>query len=185
MEKGVSVLPIHRTQNQGDYDGNPDQKERFGYFAALMGPVAEVFNMMPLDQVRTLVRTKFDVLWPGFSKEIQGIEFYRFHPAPSPRGRQAARALTSQMKFESQITKCIWWGFRDLHSDGAFYSAMRSLNSKAREPKEMTTFIWRPHTRSIFFMASAGLVKNTSPKCRLRDFVCIRSGQGRRSEFLL
>lgn len=125
-----SVLPILSDSELGViYEGNPDQDIKTKVISLLIyGHQADAFNMLPLDNVRTAIKGAFDRIWPGFSKEIEAIEFYRFHPraiAAWPVGRSRFDALSQEIR---KPENHIYFGgdFTETsHSDGAFISAER------------------------------------------------------------
>ncbi|MBI2604984.1 MAG: FAD-dependent oxidoreductase [Deltaproteobacteria bacterium] len=129
-KNGVSFLPILSDSALGViYDGNPDQQTKTKIVSLLAtGDQAEAFNMMPLDQVRAIIHTAFDKLWPGFSKEIQTIEFYRYHPraiAAWPVGRSRFDELSEEIRRPENRVYLAGDFTEDSHSSGAFVSASR------------------------------------------------------------
>ncbi|MEW6055655.1 MAG: NAD(P)/FAD-dependent oxidoreductase [Bdellovibrionota bacterium] len=128
--KGNSFLPILSDSSLGViYDGNPDQQAKTKILSLLThGPSAEAFNLMPLDQVRGIIKAEFDRLWPGFSKEIHSIEFYRYHPraiAAWPVGRSRFDELSNEIRRPENRIYFAGDFTESSHSDGAFLSAAR------------------------------------------------------------
>jgi monoamine oxidase len=128
--KKVNALPILSDSDLGViYDGNPDQKTSTQILSLLItGHHAEKFTMMPMDEVKKQIMIAFDQLWPEFSKEIQGMEFYRYHPraiAGWPVGRSRFDELSDELRMpENQIY--LAGDFTEgTHSSGAFESASR------------------------------------------------------------
>lgn len=129
-KEGTPFLPILSDSQLGViYDGNPDQKSKTKIVSLLVtGDNAEAFNMMPLDQVRSKIKDEFDRLWPGFSKEILGIEFYRFHPraiAGWPVGRSRYDDLSDEVRRPENGVYLSGDFTEGTHSSGAFLSAVR------------------------------------------------------------
>ncbi len=130
IKKKASILPILSDSDMGViYDGNPDQKGKTRIVSILVtGDAAEAFNMMPLDQVRTNITQGFEKLWPGFGKEIKGIEFYRYHPraiAAWPVGRSRYDELSNEIRKPEHRVYLAGDFTESSHSDGAFLSAAR------------------------------------------------------------
>lgn len=125
-----NILPIISDSDLGViYEGNPDQSADVKLISHLItGSHAEKFTMMSMDEVRKQILAEFDHLWPGFSKEVLGMEFYRYHPraiAGWPVGRsrfdelsEAIRTPENRVYFAGDFTE-------STHSSGAFESAAR------------------------------------------------------------
>jgi monoamine oxidase len=129
-KNGNSLTPILSDSELGViYEGNPDQKTGTKILSLLItGRIAEAFNMTPLDNVRTALKAGFDRLWPGFSKEIQSIEFYRLHPraiAAWPVGRSRYDDLSRELRMPENRVYLAGDFTESSHSDGAFISASR------------------------------------------------------------
>ncbi len=129
-QKKSDILPLLSDSDLGViYEGNPDQKTDTQILSLLVtGYHAEKFTMMPLDEVKKQIMAAFEQLWPGFSKEVQGMEFYRYHPraiAGWPVGRSRFDALSDEIRTpENQIY--LAGDFTEgTHSSGAFQSAAR------------------------------------------------------------
>lgn len=126
----VSFMPILSDSELGViYDGNPDQDTKTKIISLLVtGDHAEAFNMMNLDQVRARIHAAFDKLWPGFSKEIRRIEFYRYHPraiAGWPVGRSRFDALSNDLRLPENHVYLSGDFTEGTHSSGSFISADR------------------------------------------------------------
>jgi len=127
---GQSILPLVSDSDIGVvYDGNFDQKTKSKILSLLItGAVAEAYNLMPLDQVRSRIVAGLDKLWPGLGAEIQDIEFYRFHPkaiAAWPPGRSRFDALSEAIRKPENHMYLAGDFTESSHSDGAFISAAR------------------------------------------------------------
>jgi monoamine oxidase len=131
---GVDALPLLSDSDLGVvYDGNPDQDTKTKIVSLLItGDTAEMYNMMPLDQVRAKLYASFDKLWPGFSKEIQGVEFYRFHPraiASWPVGRSRFDEMSNEIRKPDNHVFLSGDFTEGTHSSGAFVAASRVSKS--------------------------------------------------------
>jgi monoamine oxidase len=136
--KETSILPILSDSELGViYDGNPDQNTPTKIISLLItGDHAEAFNMMPLDEVRARILAGFDRLWPGFSKEVQGVEFYRFHPravAGWPVGRSRFDDLAKEVRRPENRVYLSGDFTEGTHSSGAFKSAYRVVSQILKE----------------------------------------------------
>ncbi len=146
-----SVLPILSDSALGViYDGTPEAKGKTRILSLLItGDFAERFNMTPLEKVREELKAAFDKLWPGMSKEITGIEFYRFHPraiAAWPPGRSRFDDLSEEIRTPDGHVHLAGDFTETSHSDGAFRSAERAvrqilsersaLSTKKKDPKD-------------------------------------------------
>jgi monoamine oxidase len=84
--------------------------------------------MLPLEAVRREINQSFDKLWPGFTEQIQSVEFYRYHPraiAAWPPGRSRYDELSDAVR-EPENRIYLAGDFTETsHSDGAFISAAR------------------------------------------------------------
>lgn len=126
----TSMLPILSDSELGVvYDANPDQKSKTRIVSLLVhGAQAEAFNMMPLDIVRNTISKGVDRLWPGISKHVKGMEFYRLHPraiAGWPVGRSRFDELSNEMRRPENGVYFAGDFTESTHSDGAFLSATR------------------------------------------------------------
>jgi monoamine oxidase len=127
---GASLLPILSDSELGVlYDGNPDQRTGTRVLSLLVtGPQAETFNMMPLDEVRRILRGKLEALFPGIGREIEAIELYRYHPRAVPAwppGRSRFDALSDALRRPEHGLYLAGDFTESSHSDGAFLSAAR------------------------------------------------------------
>ncbi|MGE4232912.1 MAG: flavin monoamine oxidase family protein [Bacteriovoracia bacterium] len=127
---GESYLPLLADNELGVvYEGNPDQNGKLKVISLLIfGSEAEALNMMPLDQVRDRVKTAFDKMWPGFSKHIMDMEFFRFHPRAIgawPVGRSRFDELSQEIRTPENGVYLAGDFTESSHSDGAFLSAAR------------------------------------------------------------
>ncbi len=140
--EGLTALPVLSDSEVGVvYDGNAGQNTAVKILSLLVtGDPAEQFNLMPLDIVRKQIDKKLDHFWPGLSKEIMGVEFFRIHPraiAAWPVGRsrfdegsQAVRAPEGRLYLAGDFTE-------NSHSDGAVRSAYRAVAQiRARDALE-------------------------------------------------
>ncbi len=128
--KGVSSLPILSDSDLGViYDGNPKNIGSTRLLSLLTyGDAAERFNLMPLDAVREQVLASFEKMWPGFSREVSDIEFYRYHPraiASWPVGRSRFDDLSNEVRKPEHGVYFAGDFTESSHSDGAFLSADR------------------------------------------------------------
>ena len=128
---GKSILPIVSDSELGViYFGNPDQEKSKTKIVSLLvsGARAEAFNFMNQDMARTMIIAGFDRIWPGFSKMIKGMEFYRFHPraiAAWPVGRSRFDDLSNEIRKPENNLFLAGDFTESSHSDGAFISAER------------------------------------------------------------
>lgn len=126
----ASALPILSDSELGVvYDGNPDQNGRSRILSLLItGRHAEEFNMSPMGDVRVKILAALEKLFPGIGKQVEGIEFYRYHPraiAAWPPGRSRFDELSDEVR---KPENGIYFGgdfTESSHSDGAFLSAKR------------------------------------------------------------
>lgn len=132
-QKGTPILPILTDSPLGViYDGNEDQKNRQVRVLSLLvtGSNAEQFSgrTLSLDQVRDTLKAEFEKLWPGSSKDIQRMEFWRLHPraiAAWPVGRSRFDALSESLRKPDGRVYFAGDYTESSHSDGAVYSALR------------------------------------------------------------
>lgn len=126
---GQSMLPILTDSSLGViYDGNPEQKGTKILSLLIFGDEAERYNLMALSDVGSEIRSNFEKLWPGFSKEILDLEFYRFHPravASWPVGRSRFDELSNEIRRAENNIHLSGDFTESSHSDGAFLSAER------------------------------------------------------------
>ena len=138
---GNTILPILSDSSLGViYEGTPDAGKNDPKIVSLLvhGDTAERYNLMPLDVVRAELMAAFDKLWPGFSKEVHDVEFYRYHPraiAAWPVGRSRFDDLSNEIRrpengiyFAGDFTE-------SSHSDGAFISAARVVKQIVEKKK--------------------------------------------------
>jgi len=126
----TSILPILSDSELGViYDGNPQQDGPTKILSLLVhGDPAESDNMVPLDQTRKQIGDGLDKLWPGIKEEIEGIEFYRYHPraiAAWPPGRSRFDDLSNEIRRPENNVYLAGDFTESSHSDGAFISAHR------------------------------------------------------------
>ena len=103
------------------------------------GARAEAFNFLNQDQTRAMITGAFDKLWPGFSKMIKGMEFYRFHPraiASWPVGRSRFDDLSNEIRKPENNLHLAGDFTEDSHSSGAFESASRVVSQIIAERKK-------------------------------------------------
>lgn len=129
-KNGNSILPILSDSELGViYFGNPDQKSKTKIISLLVtGARAEAFNFMNEDQTRSMITKGFDRIWPGFSKMMKGMEFYRFHPraiASWPVGRSRFDDLSNEIRKPENNIYFAGDFTESSHSSGAFESAAR------------------------------------------------------------
>lgn len=131
-KNGQSVLPVLSDSKLGViYDGNPDQGKVTKILSLLItGGQAEAFNMMPQETAREEIRAAFEKLWPGLGKEIQEIEFYRYHPraiAAWGVGRSRFDEASEEIRRPENHVHLAGDFTESSHSDGAFISAKRAV----------------------------------------------------------
>lgn len=136
----ASMLPLLSDSELGViYDANPDQNAKTRVVSLLVtGSVAEAFNLMPLDLVRARIGSRLEKLWPGISKEVKGMEFYRFHPraiASWPVGRSRYDTLSNALRQPENGVYFAGDFTESTHSDGAFISAARVAKQIVGEKK--------------------------------------------------
>lgn len=129
---GASILPILSDSELGViYDGNPHQDEPMKILSLLVhGDAAELFNLAPLDTARARIIAGLDQFWPGIKAEIQGMEFYRYHPraiAAWPPGRSRFDQLSNEIRRPENNVILAGDFTETSHSDGAFISADRAV----------------------------------------------------------
>jgi len=127
-----SILPLLTDLELGViYDGNPQQDEPTKILSLLVyGDAAELFNLSPLDQTRTRIANALSELWPGIKADIQGMEFYRYHPraiAAWPPGRSRYDDLSNEIRKPENNLILAGDFTESSHSDGAFISAHRAV----------------------------------------------------------
>lgn len=128
-----SSLPILTDSDLGVvYDGNPAKIGGVQILSLLTyGDAAERFNLMPLDQARAQILQNFEKMWPGLSKEVTDIEFYRYHPraiASWPVGRSRFDELSQEIRRPENRIHLAGDFTESSHSDGAFISAERAVH---------------------------------------------------------
>jgi len=132
-QQGTSFLPILSDSDLGViYEGNPDEKTPTRIVSLLVtGDTAESFNFMSSDLVRQRIYAAFEKLWPGFSQQILGMEFYRIHPraiAGWPVGRSRFDELSQAIRQPEHGVYLSGDFTEGTHSDGAFRSAKRVVH---------------------------------------------------------
>ncbi len=137
---GETILPYLSDSELGViYEGNPDQKSKTKIISLLItGTNAETFNFMNQDQINKILKEKFEKFWPGFSKEIIDMHFYRYHPRaiggwPVGRSRfdelsQALRTPENRLYYAGDFTE-------GTHSSDAVESALRVVRQIKKEKK--------------------------------------------------
>lgn len=133
MKNGDSVLPYLTDSELGViYEGNPDQNSKTKIISLLItGEKAEAFNFMNQDLVNTIIKGSFEKFWPGFSREIMGMEFYRYHPraiAGWPVGRSRFDELSDELRTPEHRLYLAGDFTESTHSSGAILSAQRVVN---------------------------------------------------------
>lgn len=128
--EGESYLPILSDSELGViYDGNPNQDTDTHIVSLLVsGDAAERFNLMSLDDVRAQITAGFQKRWPALAKDIQGMEFYRYHPraiAGWPVGRSRFDELSQEIRRPEHGVYLAGDFTENTHSSGAVLSALR------------------------------------------------------------
>ena len=131
---GQSMLPILSDSELGViYDGNPHQTAPTKVLSLLVhGDHAELFNLQPLDHVRSVILDRLDKFWPGIAQEVSRVEFYRYHPraiAAWPLGRSRFDELSNEIRSPDQSIFLAGDFTESSHSSGAFHSAQRAVAS--------------------------------------------------------
>ncbi|MBL7716282.1 MAG: FAD-dependent oxidoreductase [Bdellovibrionales bacterium] len=138
-----SILPILSDSELGViYDGNRGQENAKTKIISLLitGDHAERYNLMPMDVTRAQLTAKLDQLWPGVSKEIKGMEFFRLHPRAIgawPVGRSRFDEMSNELRRPEGGIHLAGDFTETSHSDGAFLSAKRAVRQilQARKTK--------------------------------------------------
>jgi len=142
IKKEGSILPILSDSVLGViYDGNPDQKKPPVRIISTLvhGDFAEQFNLSRLDDVRKMMVESFDKFWPGFSKYLIDVEFYRYHPRAIsgwPVGRSRMDELSDEIRKPENRVYFAGDFTETTHSDGAFISAQRVAKQIIKEEKK-------------------------------------------------
>ena len=152
--RGRSMLPVLSDSDLGViYDGNPDDigegMRKTGDTPRILslligGDRAERFNFTPLDQARAEIKSAFEKLWPGVSRSIVDMEFYRYHPraiAAWPVGRSRFDQMSDEIRTPENNVYLAGDHTESSHSDGAVNSAMRAVSQIL---KSKTTSIITP-----------------------------------------
>ncbi len=131
-QKGNSLLPLLSDSPLGViYNGNFDPQSKTKILSLLIsGKDAEIFNMMPLDQVRIHLTDSLNHLWNGIQSMIQNMEFYRFHPraiAAWPPRRSRFDALSNEIRRPENNIFLAGDFTESSHSDGALISSARAV----------------------------------------------------------
>lgn len=137
----ASLLPLLSDSELGVvYEGNPDQETKMKIISLLItGSRAEAFNFMNQDQTRAMITAAFERLWPGFSKHITGMEFYRYHPraiAGWPVGRSRYDELSEAIRKPENRVYLAGDFTEGTHSSGAFVSAFRVVDQIKKVEKK-------------------------------------------------
>lgn len=140
---GPETLPILTGSSIGVvYEGYSPQTAGYRLLNLLItGDFGEAFNARTIsfDAVGGQIRAGFEKLWPGFSKHIQRMTFYRYHPraiAGWPVGRSRFDTLSELMRtpegrlyFAGDFTE-------GTHSDDAARSALRVVGQIVESRKK-------------------------------------------------
>ena len=97
---------------------------------------------MPLDQVRETIKKSIERFFPVITKEVKGMEFYRFHPraiAAWPVGRSRFDELSQEIRRPEHRIYFAGDFTESSHSDGAFKSATRVVGQILEENKKNHT----------------------------------------------
>ncbi len=100
------------------------------------GLPAAAFHLAPRETKRKELLAQLDVLWPGFSRFVQGAEFYTYHPAAVPfwppgRSPYDERAQRLFRSFDGLYLAGDY--LVSSHSEGAVVSAQRQARAIAGE----------------------------------------------------
>ena len=149
--RGRSMLPVLSDSDLGViYDGNPDDgTEGSGGAPRILslligGDRAERFNFTPLDKAREEIKSAFDKLWPGLSRSIVDMEFYRYHPraiAAWPVGRSRFDQMSDEIRTPENNVYLAGDHTESSHSDGAVNSATRAVRQILKAKTTSTTTI--------------------------------------------
>lgn len=147
--RGRSMLPILSDSDLGViYDGNPDDEAEVSGGAPRIlslligGERAERFNFTPLDKVREEITSAFDKLWPGLSRSIVDMEFYRYHPraiAAWSVGRSRFDLMSDEIRTPENNVYLAGDHTESSHSDGAVNSATRVVKQILKAKTTSTT----------------------------------------------
>jgi len=131
MHKDESILPILTDSPLGViYEGKSEPDKDAVLNLLVTGAYAERFNsrVNGLEDDRKTLLEAFDKQWPGFSRSVKQMIFYRYHPraiASWPVGRSRFDSLSDSLRapqgriyFAGDFTE-------DTHSNGAAHSAIR------------------------------------------------------------
>jgi monoamine oxidase len=145
------MLPVLSDSDLGViYDGNPDDgAEGSGGTPRILslligGDRAERFNFTPLDKAREEIKSAFDKLWPGLSRSIVDMEFYRYHPraiAAWPVGRSRFDQMSDEIRTPENNVYLAGDHTESSHSDGAVNSATRAVRQILKAKTTSTTTI--------------------------------------------
>ena len=142
---GESFLPYLSDSPLGViYEGNPDQDTKMKIISLLVtGHMAEGFNFMNQDQAKGMLTGAFEKFWPGFAREIKGMDFYRFHPRAIgswPVGRSRFDDLSNEIRRPENRLYLAGDFTENSHSSGAVQSALRVVEqikeAKTKEKKK-------------------------------------------------
>lgn len=130
-----SVLPIISDSLLGViYEGHSAPERDALLNLLVSGDHAERFNsrLNDPDQIKQILLAAFDQQWPGFSKLVKQIDFYRYHPraiASWPVGRSRFDSLSESLR-QAQGRVYFAGDFTEgTHSDGAVMSARRAAKA--------------------------------------------------------
>jgi monoamine oxidase len=141
---GQDALPILTGSSIGVvYEGDSAEKTGSRLMNLLVtGDYGEAFNARTIsfDTVGSQIRAGFEKLWPGFSKHIRRMTFYRYHPraiAGWPVGRSRFDALSDLMRTPEGRLHFAGDFTEGTHSDDAAQSALRVVRqiTEARRKK--------------------------------------------------
>jgi monoamine oxidase len=131
MHKHESILPILTDGPLGViYEGKSEPGKDAVLNLLVTGTYADRFNSRVNgleDDQRTLLET-FDKQWPGFSRSVKQMTFYRYHPraiASWPVGRSRFDSLSDSLRVPQGRIYFAGDFTEDTHSNGAANSAIR------------------------------------------------------------
>src|SRR6185436_15597312 len=91
---------------------------------------------------RARIANGLNELWPGIKNDIQGMEFYRYHPraiAAWPPGRSRFDDLSNEIRKPENNLYLAGDFTESSHSDGAFISAERAVKQVLAKIKAKRT----------------------------------------------
>jgi monoamine oxidase len=131
MHKDESVLPILTDGPLGViYEGKSEPDKDAVLNLLVTGSYAERFNsrVNGLEDDQKTLLDAFDKQWPGFSRSIKQMTFYRYHPraiASWPVGRSRLDSLSDSLRTPQGRVYFAGDFTEDTHSNGAAHSAIR------------------------------------------------------------